>query len=408
MSHFDTLRSVDFFQTLSDDEIREMAQVVVEASYPPGAIIIREGDVGEQVYIIQTGEVGIWKDYGTPESDRLGVYGPGDIFGELALIDRAPRSASVVARTETGVLSLGRTDFNRIISASPSLSICIMRAISAMIRQRTDRFVERLRKRNRNLRRAYERLKRATRERREMEERVQHTHKMEAIATLAGGVAHDVNNLLMSIQGNVSLMRMEMARDHPHYEKLQAIERDVEAGGALTRKLLGFSRNGNLRLDAADINQIVDQWLRRLDPMPPDIQLETDFEPAPWPVSINPDAIQRALGHLCDNAIDAMAEGGTLVVRTRNHRLNEVAAGRVRLPAGPYVAVSVADNGPGVDFAIQHRIFDPFFTTKPIRRGAGLGLSWAYNAVKNHGGAIGLESLADGGAVFTIYLPADP
>ena len=140
MSHFDALRSVDFFRTLSDDEIREMAKVVVDASYPPGAVIIREGDVGEQVYIIQNGEVEIWKDYGIPESDRLGVYGPGDIFGELALIDRAPRSASVVARTETRVLSLGRTDFNRIISASPSLSICIMRAISALIRHRTDRF----------------------------------------------------------------------------------------------------------------------------------------------------------------------------------------------------------------------------------------------------------------------------
>jgi signal transduction histidine kinase len=404
--HFDALRAVAFFQTLSDDDIREMAEAAAEESHPPGAVILREGEAGERFYMIQSGEVEIWKDYGAPESDRLAVYGPGDLFGELALIDRSPRSATVVARTETRLLSLGRTDFRRIVSASPSVSLCIMRSISAMIRQRTDRFVERLRKRNRGLRRAYERLKRAARERRDMEERIRHTHKMEAIATLAGGVAHDVNNLLMSIQGNVSLMRMEMAPDHPHFEKLQAIERDVEAGGALTRKLLGFSRNGSLRLDAADINQIMAQWLRRMSALPPEIQLETDFEPAPWPVSINPDAIQRALGHLCDNARDAMAGGGTLTVRTRNLRLGGGAARRIRLPPGAYVAVSVADNGAGVDFAIQHRIFDPFFTTKPVGRGAGLGLSWAYNAVKNHGGAIGLESPPEGGAVFTMYLPA--
>ncbi|MFP4387585.1 MAG: sensor histidine kinase, partial [Desulfococcaceae bacterium] len=297
-------------------------------------------------------------------------------------------------------------NFHRIVRDSPAVSLCIMRAIAALIRRRTNGFVERLRRRNRSLKRAYARLKQAAEERREMEERLRHTQKMEAIATLSGGIAHDVNNLLMSIQGNVSLMRMRMDPNDPLYPKLLAIEADVEAGGTLTQKLLGFSRNGNFRMDHADIRRIVSRGLEEMEPLPADVHLETDFSDAPWPVSINPDSIRRALCHLCDNAREAMAEGGTLALRIRNLELDAPSARRLRLPAGPYVAVSVGDNGPGVDFAIRHRIFDPFFTTKPVGRGAGLGLSWAFNAVKNHGGAIGLESPADGGAIFTIYLPA--
>lgn len=405
-SRFEVLRSVPFFEKLSDEEIGKLADSAADERFPAGALVLREGDPGDRFFIIRSGEVEIWKDYGAEEADRLAVFGPGAIFGELALIDSSPRSASVVARTEVSLLSVGRGGFNRAVAGSAAVSLCIMRAIAALIRRRTNRFVERLRKRNRGLRRAYERLKRAEAERREMEDRLRHTQKMEAIATLSGGIAHDVNNLLMSIQGNVSLMRTRMDPGDPLYSKLQAIEADVETGGELTRKLLGFSRNGSFRTDGADIRHIVSRGLEEMPPLPAEIILETDFGESPWPVSINPDAIRRALSHLCENAREAMAEGGTLTIRTANLRLSAAEAGPLRLAPGPYVAVSVADNGPGVDFAVRHRIFDPFFTTKPLGRGAGLGLSWAFNAVKNHGGAIGLESPEGGGAVFTIYLPA--
>ncbi|MFP4308332.1 MAG: sensor histidine kinase [Desulfococcaceae bacterium] len=405
-SRFEVLRSVPFFDNLSDAEIREMADSAADERFSAGAVILREGEPGDRFFVVRSGQVEIWKDHGAAEADRLAVYGPGDIFGELALIDSAPRSAGVVARTEVSLLSVNRKNFHRIVRDSPAVSLCIMRAIAALIRRRTNGFVERLRRRNRSLKRAYARLKQAAEERREMEERLRHTQKMEAIATLSGGIAHDVNNLLMSIQGNVSLMRMRMDPNDPLYPKLLAIEADVEAGGTLTQKLLGFSRNGNFRMDHADIRRIVSRGLEEMEPLPADVHLETDFSDAPWPVSINPDSIRRALCHLCDNAREAMAEGGTLALRIRNLELDAPSARRLRLPAGPYVAVSVGDNGPGVDFAIRHRIFDPFFTTKPVGRGAGLGLSWAFNAVKNHGGAIGLESPADGGAIFTIYLPA--
>jgi signal transduction histidine kinase len=405
-SRFEVLRSVPFFDNLSDGEIRQMADAAEDERFSAGDVILREGEPGDRFFVIRSGQVEIWKDHGAAEADRLGVYGPGDIFGELALIDSAPRSAGVVARNEVSLLSVNRKQFNRIVKGSAAVSLCIMRAIAALIRRRTNAFVERLRRRNRGLKRAYARLKQASEERREMEERLRHTQKMEAIATLSGGIAHDVNNLLMSIQGNVSLMRMRMDPNDPLYPKLLAIEADVETGGTLTQKLLGFSRNGNYRMDHADIRSVVSRGLEEMAPLPADIHLETDFSHAPWPVSINPDSIQRALCHLCDNAREAMAEGGTLALRIRNLELDAPSARRLRLPAGPYVAVSVGDNGPGVDFAIRHRIFDPFFTTKPVGRGAGLGLSWAFNAVKNHGGAIGLESPADGGAIFTIYLPA--
>ncbi len=406
-SRFEVLRSVPFFEKLSDEKIRELADSAEDEWFAAGEKIVREGEPGDRFFIIRSGQVEIWKDCDEEDADRLAVYGPGSIFGELALIDSSPRSAGVVARTEVSLLSVGRSGFNRIVAGSAAVSLCIMRAIAALIRHRTNRFVERLRKRNRGLRRAYVRLRRAADERREMEARLRDTQKMEAIATLSGGVAHDVNNLLMSIQGNVSLMRARMDPDDPLYPKLQAIETDVETGGELTRKLLGFSRNGAFRARDADIRRIVSRGLEEMAPLPVEIRLETEFAEAPWPVSINPDAIRRALGHLCENALESMAEGGTLKIRTWNLRLSADGAAPLRLAEGPYVAVSVEDNGPGVDFAIRHRIFDPFFTTKPLGRGAGLGLSWAFNAVKNHGGAIGLESPADGGAIFTIYLPAE-
>ncbi len=406
--YFDLLKGVYFFDVLSDEDICRIAAVCREERFSAGDIIFREGDTGDRFFIVLEGRVEIWKDYGTDEMDQLAVYADRQIFGELSLIDNAPRSATVIAGEAVRLLSVKRKDFDRIISGSPSISLSIMRAISSTVRRRTYAYLCNLRKSKRDLKEACERLQAEIEERQYLEERLRHTHKLEAIATLAGGVAHDFNNLLMCIQGNISLILLQTDPNLPAYERLKSIEEYIQSGAALTRRLLGFARNGTSAVTAVVISDLVRRSLENFRFDRDRIRIRETCESCA--VMVNPDEMEQMLTHLYQNACEAMPEGGTLHVRAVLQTLSQNEARRLRLKPGCYAVISVADTGIGMDQEMQHRIFDPFFTTKARDRikGAGLGLASVYSIVKNHGGAIYLDSRRGDGTTFTIYLPAAP
>jgi two-component system cell cycle sensor histidine kinase/response regulator CckA len=243
-------------------------------------------------------------------------------------------------------------------------------------------------------------------EKKRLEDRLQEVQRLEGIGTLAGGVAHDFNNLLMGIQGNVSLMLLEMAPGHLHYEKLKSIESCVQGGADLTRRLLGFARGGKYIVQPLDLSELVINTARMFQRTRKEIRTHEKIEPRVWTVMADRNQIEQVLLNLYINAWQAMPAGGHIHLETENVELDATFAQAFDIVPGRYVRISVADTGTGIDPEIQPRIFEPFFTTKEIGRGTGLGLASAYGIIKNHDGAIDFSTEVGGGTTFYIYLPA--
>jgi PAS domain S-box-containing protein len=239
-----------------------------------------------------------------------------------------------------------------------------------------------------------------------LEAELQHARRMEALGTLAGGVAHDFNNLLMAIQGRISMMLMNSDLSHPHYRDLKDIEEVIRSGAGLTKQLLGFSRGGRYEVRATDLNRLIKQAFQLFGRTKKHILIRKRFQRDLWAVEVDRGQLEQVLLNLFMNASEAMPNGGTLSVRTKNRSLDSAFTEPHRRPAGRFVQISVADTGVGMDEETLRRIFEPFFTTKGMSRGRGLGLASSYGIIKNHGGIIVASSKQDNGTTFDIYLPA--
>ncbi len=240
----------------------------------------------------------------------------------------------------------------------------------------------------------------------ELEKRFQEAQRMESLGTLAGGIAHDFNNLLMGIQGNVSLMYLDVEDDHELTEKLQSIEDCVESGSRLTKQLLGFARGGKYVVKPVDLNKILISSADMFGRTRKAISIHGEYESDLWTVVADGNQIEQVLVNLYLNAWQAMQQGGDLVIKSENVILEESFVKPHEVVPGRYVKISVTDHGIGMDESIQRRIFEPFFTTHDPGRGTGLGLASAFGIIKNHHGIITVQSKLGRGSTFCIYLPA--
>jgi PAS domain S-box-containing protein len=244
-------------------------------------------------------------------------------------------------------------------------------------------------------------------ERRALEEQLRQSQKLEAIGRLAGGVAHDFNNILMSIMGAADLLLMQLAPDDTAREEATEIKQSVDRGAGLTRQLLAFSRRQATRprlFALGDIVRGMDTMLRRL--IGPEIEFEILCAADPLQILADSGQVEQVVLNLVVNARDAMPEGGRVTVRVEEIEIDETAAlAFVEGKAGRYARLSVADTGTGIDEATRAKLFEPFFTTKEQGKGTGLGLSIVYGIVKQSGGYITVASEAGRGATFLIYFP---
>lgn len=241
-----------------------------------------------------------------------------------------------------------------------------------------------------------------------LEKQLLQSQKMEAIGTLAGGIAHDFNNILTTIIGNAFLALNEISKNTPLHETVAEIRQAGEKAATLTRQLLTFSRKQTIQPMILNLNESlvdIEKMIRRM--IAEDIELTIAKDPGLWLVNIDPGQIEQVIINLVVNAKDAMPQGGKLMIETSNIHLDEgfFYDKGIKELAGPYVYLSVADTGVGMDAKTRSQIFDPFFTTKPKGQGTGLGLSTVYGIVKQNQGFIWTDSAPGQGAVFNIYLP---
>ena len=234
--------------------------------------------------------------------------------------------------------------------------------------------------------------------------------KMQAVGQLAGGVAHDFNNILTAIMGHCDLMLMRHTPGDSDYDDIQQIKSNSNRAAGLTRQLLAFSRQQTLRpqvLQLPDVVAEVSHLLKRL--LGETVQLALKHGRDLFPVRADPGQLEQVIVNLAVNARDAMAGkgGGTLTIQTYSVKADQVAElGSDILPVADYAALSITDSGTGIAPNVLGKVFEPFFTTKEVGKGTGLGLSTVYGIVKQSGGYIFADSKVGEGTCFTIYLPA--
>jgi len=242
-------------------------------------------------------------------------------------------------------------------------------------------------------------------ERKNLEDRLRQARRLESVGTLAGGIAHEFNNLLMGIQGNASLMMLDLEPSHPHYERLKRIERQVQSGARLTSQLLGFARGGRYRSNPISMNVIIDKIASIFERTRKELTIHRRFSGDLWVVEADTSQMDQVFMNLFMNADEAMPGGGDIFLETENVLLDEMQAAPLDLSAGKYVRIAVSDTGKGMDAETLERIYEPFFTTKGTGKSAGLGLPAAYGIIRGHGGAIDVASEPGLGTTFRIYLP---
>ncbi|MBC3419703.1 ATP-binding protein [Pseudomonas sp. RW3S2] len=246
---------------------------------------------------------------------------------------------------------------------------------------------------------------------REAENLLRDSQRMETVGQLAGGMAHEMNNLLAGIGGSLELLQRRLGQGRlERIDEYVHVARDsVQRAMALTHRLLAFSSSQPLQPRLLDVNSL----LRGLEPLihqalGPEFVLNWQLDLAPWPVQVDPGQLEVAILNLCSNAQDAVVERGRLTIRTANERFVSGDKHGESIPAGDYVAIHVEDEGQGMPADVVSRAFEPFFTTKPKGRGAGLGLPMIYGFARQSGGYVWIQSMPGKGTQVTLLFPRHP
>lgn len=391
----ETTYNSPFLHLLVSADPDQLTQSFRELNYSPGEIVFRDGDEGDSVYLIWSGRIAIIK--GDLDSPTILAYrGPGEIFGEMAILDNQPRSATIVALDHLRVLELNRQRFDQLLAETPSISRSIMQILSARLRKVSqERSTGQL---------SEKRLSRQVSDLESEKQRLEDLQRLRQETTEL--IIHDLRNPLSSIAVSLKLISLMLPE-----EVLKANQGILSIGQAscermqrLVDSLLEVSRleTGEVRfcLEAVSLPEVIDEAIRRTAILArPGTEIHSIFEPGLPPVLVDRDKIDRVIMNLLDNALKYTPEGGQITVLV------------VRQDVG-FVRVSVTDEGPGIPPEERERIFERFAQVadgQSRRRGFGLGLTYCRLAVEGHGGKIWVVP-GDGGRgscfMFTLRVAA--
>jgi PAS domain S-box-containing protein len=254
-------------------------------------------------------------------------------------------------------------------------------------------------------------LKRAEEEKISLEARLQRARKMEAIGTLAGGVAHDLNNVLGGIVGYPELLMLQLPENSPLRKPLLTMQQSGQKADAIVQDLLTLARRGVATEEVVNVNQIITEYLKspeyeKLKLYHPNVHADANLQPNLAPVLGSPVHLSKTIMNLVSNAVEAMNHGGTIFITTENQSIKNPIKGFETIEEGDYVMVTVSDTGIGIPSGDIEKIFEPFYTKKVMgRSGTGLGMAVVWGTAKDHKGFIDVQSSEGKGTTFTLYFP---
>lgn len=385
VDRFQFLRNVYFFDELSDDEIRELVALCNDERYESGDVIFTEASTADKFYIVLEGSVEVWKNYRDLDRECLAVRGAGHLFGEMALVDDLPRSATVVARDASLLLSINREDFHRIITENSAMALSIMRSISSMVRKTNETFVDVLRKRNTELEKAYKDLQ-------EAQEELIRAERLSTLGKFSSLILHDIKNPLSILRGYAEMMLFRPTDADRIKKNAQRIMNEADRLNRLANELLDYSR-GEIRLSVSIVNvkELVSSFVEsisdRFQSRGIAITFRCTFD---GHILLDRDRMLRVLLNLSDNARKALPRGGELTIDVSSEEGG--------------LKIVVSDNGVGMTEDVKERIFEPFYSYS-AGGGSGLGMSIVKSIIEAHDGTVAVTSERNTGTTFTILLP---
>ncbi|MBN2737028.1 MAG: cyclic nucleotide-binding domain-containing protein [Spirochaetales bacterium] len=385
--YFLFIKNVYFFQELTDEEIYEMLNLCQEKTFNKKSIVFEEGSPADNFYIVIQGNVEVWKDYYKSKPDLLAKHGPGHLFGEMALIDDLPRSATIVADAGTLLLEMNKDGFNSIIQKNSTIALSVMKSISSMVRKSNDSFVEGLRQRNIELEKANEELKAAQVE-------LIRSERLSALGKFSSLILHDIRNPLSILRGYAEMILFNLKKTDRIEKNANRIIKEADRINNLANELLDYSR-GEIRLNISlvKIKPFVDEFIEniidRFSASGITIQKELQFH---GNALFDKERMMRVFLNLANNSLKAMQSGGTFSIKVFEKK--------------GYLYFQVCDTGEGMAPEVVSKIFEPF-TSFSKKGGTGLGMSIVKSIIDTHNGFLQVTSEEGKGSCFEIGLPLD-
>lgn len=383
--YFNFLREIPFFKGLTDDDINNIAGYCSDITFERGEILFFEGDRADKFYIVMEGEVEVWKSYGRDDADMLAVHGKGHLFGEMALIDNLPRSATVKARDNVVLLQIKEQDFGRMIREKTTVAFSIIRSLSAMVRKSNETFLEDLKAKN-------EKLETANRNLKEAQEELIRQERFSNLGKFSSMILHDLKNPIAIIKAYTEMLSGDKSLPEKTHKYLSNINNEVERLNNLAGELLDYSR-GDIRLNMNIVN--IDDFIAKLK-----TSIESRFSnknikiklenSCSTPVLFDYERFLRVMMNLAENARKAIGKEGCFCITVSEK--------------DSFITFIVQDDGEGMDKETMKHIFEPFYSSSK-RGGTGLGMVIVKNVVEAHDGHMEVESSPGNGTKITITIP---
>ncbi|MBN1697156.1 MAG: cyclic nucleotide-binding domain-containing protein [Spirochaetales bacterium] len=384
-TYFEFLKKAYFFQDLTDNEIKKIINVCHKKIFEPGDIVFIEGDKANRFYIVISGAVEVWKDFNTSKAELLAVHGPGHLFGEMALIDDKPRSATIVAGTRTQLLYISGKDFQKIIRENSSIAHSILKSITSMVRKSNESYVENLREQNKELERTNKELK-------ETQEELLRAERLSALGKFSSLILHDIKNPLSILRGYAEMIQMNPQDQEKVKKNVAKIISEADRINRLASELLDFSK-GDIRLTISIvnieefINHFIDSITDKFNALKIRIKADIEFKDS---ILMDRERMLRVFLNLANNSANAMPNGGEFCIKISSK--------------DTYLYFEVSDTGEGMSDDVLKKIFEPFFSFSKTG-GTGLGMSIVKSIIDAHEGVLSVSSKEFEGTSFTIAIP---